>query len=279
MATILSSLFWLFSSNPMKPGDLKESFDLWSIEEEDFVSYWPLLTLRNRTFESLWLHYSTEWTLSFMERHPCMPHMHVSQKFALYLSLDFKGSSSYCVMWYFWWGCRGNLKLITLGRDSRKSVFCTLSKCETWSLWNHLLADHASVRCRSNIGSTLVRGRSCVDRLLYDRRKENLDWLSTNIQSVLIGAMTKFDRRLTIGWQSAACRATSNDLVIWVHSATIDRQSVDTPPTLGVRTESVDRRPTVGRERRPAVDWHVTDATNIMRNPVRHAVGYQSCRQ
>ena len=25
-----------------------------------------------------------------------------------------KSSSSYCVMWGFWWGCRGNLKLITL---------------------------------------------------------------------------------------------------------------------------------------------------------------------
>ena len=28
-----------------------------------------------------------------------------------------KPSSSYCVMWYFWWGCRRNLTLITLGSD------------------------------------------------------------------------------------------------------------------------------------------------------------------
>ena len=28
-----------------------------------------------------------------------------------------KSSSSYCSMQYFWWGCRGNLKLITLGSE------------------------------------------------------------------------------------------------------------------------------------------------------------------
>ena len=27
---------------------------------------------------------------------------------------------SYCVMWYYWWGCRGNLKLITLGNERIK---------------------------------------------------------------------------------------------------------------------------------------------------------------
>ena len=36
---------------------------------------------------------------------------------------DEKPSSSYSVMWYFWWGCRGNLKLITLYRLSRNRVW------------------------------------------------------------------------------------------------------------------------------------------------------------
>ena len=35
-------------------------------------------------------------------------------------------SSSYCVMSYFWWGCRRNLKLITLGSERVK--LCSLSE-------------------------------------------------------------------------------------------------------------------------------------------------------
>ena len=32
-----------------------------------------------------------------------------------------KPSSSYCVMWYIWWGCRRNLTLITLGSERVKT--------------------------------------------------------------------------------------------------------------------------------------------------------------
>ena len=43
-----------------------------------------------------------------------------------------KLSSSYCVMFYFWWGCRRNLKLITLGRKLKGLKTCNkFSWCHT----------------------------------------------------------------------------------------------------------------------------------------------------
>ena len=42
---------------------------------------------------------------------------------------DEKPSSSYWLMYYFWWGCRGNLKLITLGSESgSRSIGRTLAR-------------------------------------------------------------------------------------------------------------------------------------------------------
>ena len=43
-----------------------------------------------------------------------------------HLSKLWKPSSPYCVMWYFWWGCRGNLELITPGSE-RFKVYNTVS--------------------------------------------------------------------------------------------------------------------------------------------------------
>ena len=38
-----------------------------------------------------------------------------------------KPSSSYCIMWYSWWGCRGNLTLITLRSERVKYTYCLLA--------------------------------------------------------------------------------------------------------------------------------------------------------
>ena len=45
------------------------------------------------------------------------------------LSKLWKLSSSYCVRLYLWWGCRRNLKLITLGSDSVKCSQNSASHC------------------------------------------------------------------------------------------------------------------------------------------------------
>ena len=44
-----------------------------------------------------------------------------------------KPSSLYCVMLYFWWGCRGNLKSFTLGSEGRKvTEYCDQYKANKY---------------------------------------------------------------------------------------------------------------------------------------------------
>ena len=51
-----------------------------------------------------------------------------------------KPSSSYCVMWYFWWGCRRNRALVTLGNE-RVNVYFLVNRWKV-PLWYDLWLQH-----------------------------------------------------------------------------------------------------------------------------------------
>ena len=63
-----------------------------------------------------------------------------------HLSKLWKPSSSYCVMLYFWWGCRGNLKSITL-----------------WSEWAKL---NSPLIIREQFGETLKLNSLCMELIV-----------------------------------------------------------------------------------------------------------------
>ena len=90
--------------------------------------------------------------------------MRVGSIIILHLWLSYENpSSSHCMMLYFWWGCRGNLKLINLGKW----------KDSTFYESNRLNIDVQDWKKKEADASISIVGQSCQLTLMCTHRLWN----------------------------------------------------------------------------------------------------------
>ena len=95
---------------------------------------WKMIMLQILTHTFLFTPFSPEFKKHVLPRNVLSEVVRIGSIIIIFhLNKLCKASSSYCAMLYFWWGCRGNLKLTTLGSEKVKRLReCTF---RTWE-WN-----------------------------------------------------------------------------------------------------------------------------------------------